>query len=68
MYWQRKRCGKETEAMGIELKEITERRLRKRYYFASPFKVRCSSWNWIRNGILRRDDWDHGDGRENDAL
>ena len=60
--------AKKPKAMGIELKEITERRLRKRYYFASPFKVRCSSWNWIRNGILRRDDSGYGDGRENDAL
>ena len=55
--WQRK-----PKAMGIELKENYRKAFTQRYYFASPFKVRCSSWNWIRNGILRRDDSGYGDG------
>ncbi len=62
--WQRK-----PKAMGIELKG----KLQKGVYAKDIIlhllsKVRCSSWNGICNGILRRDDSGYGDGRENDAL
>ena len=61
--WQRK-----PKAMGIELKESYRKVSMRKILFYTFFQSTGSSWNRLRNGILRRGHSCYGYGREDDAL